>query len=347
MKAPPHTPRSLQRGFHCTKERGERVGAPPENLLDLLSCRPRNRFASCFTSADATHLPVHTEPPVRYNGRRHARTTIGGDRKTASSFRTMKGRQQRIHGDGIVGIHCLAKTPREGFVPHERLVPLEEFGRVFAQPRLDAAVTPQDFATWSNAETVVHMAFEIFEKSAKPDLRLRRRLARGEGGAQGLRRRTGVRRRAARDGTAFRREGPTASVVAHVVTGTADPALEAINLVGETTPQAAEPPQIGDAEHKLEGDMRMVKEKVSLLVIERLHVIDEGAVIGLHVPEASSLPMSPARAGLRDGVVQFTRACIGDASNPSRARVEEVALDPCGEVRAHGPRDGAWNIPQT
>ena len=109
------------------------------------------------------------------------------------------------------------------------------------------------------------MAFEVFEKPAEADLRLRRRPARGEGGAQGLRRRAGVHGRTARDGTAFRREGPAAGVVARVVAGSAGPALEAVDLMGEPAPQAAEAAQVGDAEHELEGDVRMVEEEVRLL----------------------------------------------------------------------------------
>lgn len=93
--------------------------------------------------------------------------------------------------------------------------------------------------------------------------------------------------------------------------------------------------------------MRVVKEKVRLLVVERLHMVDESTVIGLHVPKAAGFPASSARAGLRDDVIQLTRACIGDVSNPSRAHIEEVTLDPCGEVRTHGTRNGTWNIPQT
>ena len=93
--------------------------------------------------------------------------------------------------------------------------------------------------------------------------------------------------------------------------------------------------------------MRMVKEKVGLLAVERLHMVDEGTVISLRVPEAAGLPTSPARTGLRNGVIQFARACIGDISNPSRARVKKVAFNPCGEVRTHGPRNGTWDIPQT
>ena len=93
--------------------------------------------------------------------------------------------------------------------------------------------------------------------------------------------------------------------------------------------------------------MWMVKEKVRLLVVKRFGVVDESAVVGLHVPELAGFPASSARAGLRDDVIQFARACIGDVSNPSRTHIEEVALNPCGEVRTHGTRNGMWNIPQT
>ena len=90
----------------------------------------------------------------------------------------------------------------------------------------------------------------------------------------------------------------------------------------------------------------MVEEEIRLHVVQGFYVVDKGAVVGLHVPEPAGFPAPPARAGLRNGVVQFARARIGDVSNPPGARVEEVALDPCGEVRAHGPRDGTRNIPQ-
>ncbi len=244
-------------------------------------------------------------------------------------------------------IHGLTETTRKGLVPHERFIPLKKFGRVFAQPRLNASITPEDLTTRTDTETAIHIAFKVFEEPTKPDLRFRGRPARGEGGAQDLRRRAGIRRRTARDGTTFRREGTATGVVTHIVAGTADPALEAIDLVGETTPQTAEPPQIGNAERKLEGNVWMVQEKVRLLVVKRFCVVDESTVIGFRIPETAGFPASPARTGLRDGVIQFARARVGDVSNPSRARVEEVTLDPRSEIRTHGPRNGTWNIPQT
>ena len=114
----------------------------------------------------------------------------------------------------------------------------------------------------------------------------------------------------------------------------------------EAAPQAAEAAQVGDAEHELEGDVRMVEEEVRLLGAQGLHVVDEGAVVSLREPEPPGLTASRAWAGLRDGIVQFARARVRDVPDPPRARVEEVALNPRGEVRAHGARDGARDVPQ-
>ena len=115
----------------------------------------------------------------------------------------------------------------------------------------------------------------------------------------------------------------------------------------EAAPQAAEAAQVGDAEHELEGDVRMVEEEVRLLGAQGLHVVDEGAVVSLREPEPPGLTVSRAWAGFRDGIVQLARARVRDVPDPPRARVEEVALDPRGEVRAHGARDGTRDVPQT
>ena len=60
--------------------------------------------------------------------------------------------------------------------------------------------------------------------------------------------------------------------------------------MGEPAPQTAKAAQVGDAERKLEGDVRMVEEEIRFLVVQGFCVIDKGAVVGLHVPEPTAFP---------------------------------------------------------
>ncbi len=69
---------------------------------------------------------------------------------------------------------------------------LEEFGHMFAQPCLHATVATKDLAIRTEPEAVVYVALKIFQNSSKADLRFGRCPARGVGGTQGFRRRTGV-----------------------------------------------------------------------------------------------------------------------------------------------------------
>ena len=166
---------------------------------------------------------------------------------------------------------------------------------MFAQPRLHAAVAPEDLAVRPEAEAVVHVALQVLQEPAEADLRLRRRPARGEGRAQGLRRGAGVQGRAARDPPPLGGEGAAAGVVARVAARAAGARLEAVHLLREAAPEAAEAAQVGDAERELEGDERVAQEEVRLLGAQGLRVVDEGAVVRLRVPEAAGLPARPAR----------------------------------------------------
>ena len=213
---------------------------------------------------------------------------------------------------------------------------------MLAQPRLHAAVAPEDLAVRPEAEAVVHVALQVLQEPAEADLRLRRRPARGEGRAQGLRRGAGVQGRAARDPPPLGGEGAAAGVVARVVARAAGARLEAVHLLREAAPEAAEAAQVGDAERELEGDERVVQEEVRLLGAQGLHVVDEGAVVRLRVPEAAGLPARPARARLRDGVVQLARADA--AAVPDAATFPDAAAVPGAVVRAAWFRTFAFRV---
>lgn len=88
----------------------------------------------------------------------------------------------------------------------------------------------------------------------------------------------------------------------------------------------------------------MMEQEVRLLVVQGLYVVDEGAVVCLRIPEVTGFPPPSARDGFREGVVQLARACVGNVSDSPRPRVEEVAFDPRGEIRAHSTHDGARDV---
>ena len=263
--------------------------------------------------------------------RRHERR--GKTRRRGRAVEDGRGR------NGVGDPRRLAEAFRESLVAHKCLVVPREPGRVFAQPRLHAAVAPDNLAVRAEAEAVVHVALQVLQEAAEPDLRLGRLPARGEGRAQGLERRAGVHGRTARNPPPLGGEGTATGVVARIVTGAVGARLETVHPVREAAPEAAEAPQVGDTECELEGDERAAEEERRLVQAQGLRVVDEGAVVRLRVPEAAGLPAPPARAGLRDGVVQLARARVRDIPDPPRPRVEEVALDPRAEALPNLLRD--------
>ena len=91
----------------------------------------------------------------------------------------------------------------------------------------------------------------------------------------------------------------------------------------------------------------MAEEEVRLLCAQGLCMVDKSAIICLRIPEATGLTAPPKRTGLWDGIVQLACARVGDVSDTPRTGIEEVALDPRGEIRTYGAHDSARYIPQT
>lgn len=114
----------------------------------------------------------------------------------------------------------------------------------------------------------------------------------------------------------------------------------------KATPKATKPPQISDPECELEGNMRVAKEEPHFRWAQGLCMVDKSTVIRLRIPETTGLAAPLKRTGLREQIIQLACTRVGNISNPPRTYIEEVALNPRGEIRTYGAHDSAWHITQ-